>query len=89
MSGAEEEENPQPKIVICTNGDHSDPDKYIMSTSDTNFRLQSTAGTLYNLGWNIPFEEDSIVTNGTVRVIAAMATSLSLVILIIKLKLVP
>jgi len=71
MSGAEEEENPQPKIVICTNGDHSDPDKYIMSTSDTNFRLQSTAGTLYNLGWNIPFEEDSIVTNGTVRVIAA------------------
>lgn len=69
MSGTEEE-NPQPTTVTCSEGTDA-TNKYRLTTGDNNFLLESTAGTLFQLGWNIPDAEDSIVTNGTVRVIAA------------------
>lgn len=69
MTGAEEE-NPLPTTVTCSEGT-SATNKYRMTTGANNFLLESTAGTLYKLGWNIPGAEDSIVTNGTVRVVAA------------------
>ena len=69
MTGTEEE-NPLPTTVTCEEGTDN-VNKYRMTTTDTNFLLESTAGTLYQLGWNIPGADDSIVTNGTVRVIAA------------------
>lgn len=69
MTGTEEE-NPLPITVTCSEGT-SAINKYRMTTGANNFLLESTAGTLYKLGWNIPGAEDSIVTNGTVRVIAA------------------
>ena len=69
MTGTEEE-NPLPTTVTCSEGT-SATNKYRMTTGANNFLLESTAGTLYKLGWNIPDAEDSIVTNGTVRVIAA------------------
>ena len=69
MTGTEEE-NPQPTTVTCEEGTDT-TNKYRMTTSEGNFLLESTAGTLYQLGWNIPGADDSIVTNGTVRVIAA------------------
>ncbi len=69
MTGTEEE-NPLPTTVICEEGTDTD-NKYVMTSSVGNFLLESTAGTLYQLGWNIPDAQDSIVTNGTVRVIAA------------------
>lgn len=69
MTGTEEE-NPLPTTVNCEEGTDT-TNKYIMASTEGNFLLESTAGTLYQLGWNIPDAEDSIVTNGTVRVIAA------------------
>lgn len=69
MTGTEEE-NPLPITVTCEEGTSS-ANKYRMTTSDGNFLLESTAGTLYQLGWNIPDTDDSTVTNGAVRVIAA------------------
>lgn len=69
MTGTEEE-NPLPITVACEEGT-SLANKYKMITSEGNFLLESTAGTLYQLGWNIPGADDSVVTNGTVRVIAA------------------
>lgn len=69
MTGTEEE-NPLPTTVTCEEGTDA-TNKYIMTSTEGNFLLESTAGTLYQLGWNIPGAEDSIVTNGTVRVIAA------------------
>ncbi len=69
MTGTEEE-NPMPVTVTCTEGT-STTEKYKMTTGANNFLLESTAGTLYQLGWNIPDAEDSIVTNGTVRIISA------------------
>lgn len=69
MTGTEEE-NPLPTTVTCEEGTDA-TNKYVMTSTEGNFLLESTAGTLYQLGWNIPDAEDSIVTNGTVRVIAA------------------
>jgi len=69
MTGTEEE-NPLPTTVTCEEGTDA-TNKYVMTSTEGNFLLESTAGTLYQLGWNIPGAEDSIVTNGTVRVIAA------------------
>lgn len=69
MTGTEEE-NPLPTTVTCEEGTDA-TNKYRMTTTEGNFLLESTAGTLYKLGWNIPGADDSIVTNGTVRVIAA------------------
>lgn len=69
MTGTEEE-NPEPTTVTCEEGSDS-TNKYRMTVTEGNFLLESTAGTLYQLGWNIPDSEDSYVTNGTVRVIAA------------------
>lgn len=69
MTGTEEE-NPLPITVTCTEGT-STTEKYKMTNGANNFLLESTAGTLYQLGWNIPDAEDSIVTNGTVRIISA------------------
>lgn len=69
MTGTEEE-NPLPIIVPCEEGTDF-INKYVMTSNEGNFLLESTAGTLYQLGWNIPDAPDSIVTNGTVRVIAA------------------
>ena len=69
MSGTEEE-NPQPTTVTCTEGIDA-TNKYRLTAGDNSFLLESTAGTLFQLGWNIPDADDSIVTNGTVRVIAA------------------
>lgn len=69
MTGTEEE-NPLPTTVTCEEGTDA-TNKYVMTSTEGNLLLESTAGTLYQLGWNIPDAEDSIVTNGTVRVIAA------------------
>ncbi|OQB06247.1 MAG: hypothetical protein BWY19_00402 [bacterium ADurb.Bin212] len=69
MTGTEEE-NPLPTTVTCEEGTDA-TNKYRMTSTEGNFLLESTAGTLYQLGWNIPGADDSIVTNGTVRVIAA------------------
>lgn len=69
MTGTEEE-NPLPATVTCEEGTDI-TNKYRMTTTDGNFLLESLAGTLYQLGWNIPGAEDSDVTNGTVKVIAA------------------
>ncbi len=69
MTGTEEE-NPLPITVACEEGTDT-TNKYIMTSTEGNFSLQSTAGALYQLGWNIPGADDSIVTNGNVRVIAA------------------
>lgn len=69
MTGTEEE-NPIPTTVTCEEGTDA-ANKYRMTSTEGNFLLESTAGTLYQLGWNIPGVDDSIVTNGTVRVIAA------------------
>lgn len=64
------QENPEPTVVTCEEGT-SVSNKYRMTTAAGNFLLESTAGTLYQLGWNIPDSDDSDVRNGTVRVIAA------------------
>lgn len=64
------QENPLPITVVCQSGTDN-VNKYTMTTSDGNFLLKSTAGTVYQLGWNIPNAEDSIVRNGTVKVIGA------------------
>lgn len=69
MTGTEEE-NPLATTVTCEEGTNA-ANKYRMTSTEGNFLLESTAGTLYQLGWNIPDTEDSTVTNGTVRVIAA------------------
>lgn len=69
MTGTEEE-NPLPTTVACEEGEDT-TNKYRVTTSEGNYLLESTAGTLYQLGWNIPDTDDSTVTNGTVRVIAA------------------
>lgn len=69
MTGTEEE-NPLPTTVTCAPGVDTE-NKYRLTTGANSFLLESTAGTLYQLGWNIPDVEDSVVTNGTVRVIAA------------------
>lgn len=69
MTGTEEE-NPLPTTVTCEEGEDA-TNKYRMTSTDSNFLLESTAGTLYQLGWNIPDTDDSTVTNGTVKVIAA------------------
>ncbi len=69
MTGTEEE-NPMPVTVTCEEGTDA-TNKYRMTTGEGSLLLESTAGTLYQLGWNIPGADDSIVTNGTVRVIAA------------------
>ena len=70
MTGTEEENPLLPTTVTCEEGENT-INKYRMTTTDDNFLLESTAGTLFQLGWNIPDTEDSTVTNGTVRVIAA------------------
>lgn len=69
MNGTEEE-NMMPDLVDCVEGE-SVEGKYRLTTSYGNFLLESTAGTLYNLGWDIPDAEDSVVLNGTVNVVAA------------------
>ena len=69
MTGTEEE-NPLPITVECEEGTDT-VNKYRLTTTEDKLLLESTAGTLYKLSWNIPGADDSIVTNGTVRVIAA------------------
>lgn len=63
-------ENLDPIVVDCVEGTDA-TNKYIMTTSEGTFSLESTAKALYQLGFNYDDSDDSRVVNGTVNVIAA------------------
>ena len=65
-----EMENIDPIIVDCVEGTHVE-DKYVLTTNEGYFLLESTANALYQLGFNYDDSDDSRVVNGTVNVIAA------------------
>jgi hypothetical protein len=63
-----------PESVVCEEGTNIEG-KYIMNTGEGRFTLESTGKGVYNISSNIQnedtIEQDSLVINGRVRVIAA------------------
>ncbi len=63
-------ENLDPFVVDCVEGTDL-LNKYILTTGEGSFVLESTAKALFQLGFNYDDSDDSRVVNGTVNVIAA------------------